>query len=113
MTSPYIMENGEEIRRLEMKTDAAAVVDYARRAGLREGMRVADVCCGAGVTTLTLADAAGPSGSAVGFDASRERIAYASERYGNGSTSFECADVRGPFGESGSFDFAWVRFALE
>ncbi len=107
------MENEEEIRRLEMKTDTAVVEAFAGRAGLVPGMRVADVCCGAGITTAVLASLAGETGSAVGFDASRERIAYASARYGNGRTTFECADVREPFGRPGEFDFVWIRFALE
>lgn len=107
------MENEEEVRRLEMKTDAAVVTSFARRAGLEQGMRVADICCGAGVTTAILAEAVGESGSAVGFDVSSERIEYARGRYGNGRTSFVRADIREPFGEEGTFDFAWVRFALE
>ncbi len=113
MNAAYVMENEEEARRLEMKTDAAVVEAFARRAGLSEGMRVADVCCGAGVTTSVLSAAAGPRGEAVGFDASSGRIAHAAAKYGNRTTSFRLADMRESFGEEGAFDFAWVRFALE
>lgn len=113
MKNAYLMENEEEILRLEMKTDAAVVEAFARRAGLAEGMRVADVCCGAGITTAVLAGLVGESGSAVGFDASEERVAYAAARYGNRRTAFERADVREPFGRAEEFDFVWVRFALE
>lgn len=113
MKTSYLMENEEEVRRLEMKTDAAVVESFARRAGLEKGMRVADICCGAGMTTSILSEVVGDSGSAVGFDASAERIDYASRRYGNARTSFVRADIRKPFDDAGTFDFAWVRFALE
>ena len=107
------MENTEEIRRLELKTDAAVVEEFATRAGLRPGMRVVDVACGAGVTTSILGRLVGESGSAVGLDASRERIEYATERYGDSRTGFEVRDFLQPIIDVGPFDFAWVRFALE
>ena len=113
MNNVYLMENEEEIRRLEMKTDISVVESFAGRAGLVPGMRAADVCCGAGITTAVLASIAGETGSAVGFDASEERLAYAAARYGNARTTFERADVREPFGQAGEFDFVWIRFALE
>ncbi len=107
------MENEAEIRRLEMKTEAPVVEAFALRAGLKPGMRVVDIACGAGVTTSILAGLAGESGSAVGIDASRERIEYARERYGDARTSFAVRDFLQPIEDLGSFDFAWVRFALE
>lgn len=48
MARRYLMENEEEIRRLELKTDAAAVARFAVGAGLRAGMRSApsgNSCC--------------------------------------------------------------------
>jgi ubiquinone/menaquinone biosynthesis C-methylase UbiE len=113
MSTPYLMENEEEIRRLELKTDAAVVERYATMAGLKPGMRVVDVCCGAGVTTSILGKLTGPSGSALGVDFSPERIDHARTQYGNKGTTFVRHDVRQSFSDLGSFDFAWVRFALE
>ena len=113
MKSPYLMENDDEIRRLEMKTDASVVAEFASRAGLKSGMRVADVFCGTGAATAVLSALAGEDGFAAGFDASPSRIAYASERYGNERTRFYLADAKEPFGDRGDFDFVWVRFALE
>ncbi len=113
MKTSYLMENDDEIRRLEIKTDAAVVEGFASRAGLRQGMRVADVFCGSGLTTSILAGIVGDSGSAAGFDASAERIAYARSHYGNERTLFHLADAREPFAVRGDFDFVWARFALE
>src|SRR5215470_17857367 len=48
-------------------------------AGLRRGMRVADLGCGVGMTTTLLADLVGPAGHVVGADASGEQIAQARE----------------------------------
>lgn len=111
--SSYLMENEEEIQRLERKTDAVVVERFARRAGLQEGMRVIDLCCGAGVTTSILGDLVGPTGLAVGVDFSPERLAHAQGRYATSGVSFAQRDVRRPLEGLGTFDFAWVRFALE
>jgi ubiquinone/menaquinone biosynthesis C-methylase UbiE len=113
MKTCYLMENDEETRRLEMKTDASTVAAFATRAGMKPGMRVADVFCGPGLTTSILSGLVGPAGSAAGFDASADRIAHATERYGNERTHFRISDAREPFAQQADFDFAWVRFALE
>jgi len=113
MGASYLMENSEEARRLEMKTDASVVEAFAARAGLKPGMRVVDIACGAGLTTSILGALAGEAGSAVGVDSSPERVEHARERYGNGRTSFVLRDFLRPMGGIGPFDFAWVRFALE
>lgn len=113
MSTTYLMENDEEILRLERKTDASVVEHYASMAGLKPGMRVLDLCCGAGVTTSILGRLTGPSGSAVGIDFSPDRIDHAQRQYGNETTTFVARDVRKPLDGVGKFDFAWVRFALE
>jgi len=113
MSTPYLMENEEEIQRLERKTDAKVVEHFAALAGLKPGMRVVDLCCGAGVTTSILSRLSGPRGAAVGIDFSPQRIDHARAKYGNKKTSFICRDVRLPLEDQGPFDFAWVRFALE
>lgn len=48
MARRYLMENEDEIRRLELKTDAATVERFALGAGLRPGMRSSpsgNYCC--------------------------------------------------------------------
>ncbi len=109
----YLMENEDENRRLEIKTDTAVVQALARRAGLASGMRVLDAVCGPGLTTAALAAVVGERGSAVGFDASEERISHARAAYGDSRTEFHVRDFLKPIEGLGSFDFAWMRFALE
>ena len=113
MSSSYLMENDEEIERLERKTDAGVVERFATRAGLRRGMRVVDLCCGAGVTTAILSKLTGGRGSATGIDFSEDRINHARSRYGGKNTRFVRTDVRQPLTPEGPFNWAWVRFALE
>jgi SAM-dependent methyltransferase len=113
MGTGYIMESAEEALRLEIKTDASVVESFATRAGLREGMRVVDVACGAGLTTTILRGLVGDSGFAVGIDSSPERIEQARARFEDDRTSFAIRDFLKPIDGLGTFDFAWVRFALE
>jgi SAM-dependent methyltransferase len=107
------MENDQESRRLELKTDVGVVRDQARRAGLVPGMRVLDAVCGPGITTAALAEAAGAGGRAVGIDFSVDRIARAREAHGGSGTEFQVRDILEPLGDLGTFDFVWMRFALE
>ncbi len=112
-SAAYIMENDQESRRLELKTDVRVVRDQARRAGLEPGMRVLDAVCGPGITTAALAEAAGEGGSAVGIDFSEDRIARAREAHGGARTEFLVRDILEPLEGLGTFDFIWMRFALE
>lgn len=109
----YIMENDQEILRLELKTEEAKVIEQATRAGLTEGMRVADIGCGTGRTTAILHQIVGPHGYTVGVDGSRDRIRHAMDRYGREGISFVLRDIRQPLEDLGAFDFVWVRFILE
>jgi ubiquinone/menaquinone biosynthesis C-methylase UbiE len=49
-------------------------------AGLRPGMRVLDVCSGAGEVALLVREIVGPEGYVTGFDPSPESVAYANDR---------------------------------
>lgn len=112
MSTPYLMENDDEVRRLEMKTDAFVVEAQARRAGLVPGMRVADMFCGAGLTTAVLSRLTTP-GETIGVDGSPERIEHAECKYAGPATRFVCRDIRQDLSDLGPFDFVWIRFALE
>ncbi|HOV38788.1 MAG TPA: class I SAM-dependent methyltransferase [Spirochaetales bacterium] len=109
----YIMENEDEILRLELKTEESAVVEQAHRAGLREGMRIADIGCGTGRTTSILHKLVGPSGFTLGVDGSKERIRHAVHRYGEPGITFVQRDIRENLQDLGRFDFVWMRFILE
>ncbi len=108
----YLMENDQEITRLELKTDMEAVIRQARWAGLRPGMRVADIGCGPGKTSAILHDLVQPGGSIVGVDASEDRISHARSLYGN-EVNFQCKNFLQPLDDLAAFDFVWVRFVLE
>ncbi len=109
----YLMESAAEGRRLELKTDDAKTTDQATSAGLRPGMRVADLGCGPGRTTALLHDLAQPGGETVGIDFALDRIEYAREHYSRPGLEFHCRDIRKPLTDLGRFDFIWVRFVLE
>mgnify|MGYP001292049046 CR=1 FL=1 len=53
-TGGYLMENRDEIIRLEGKTDPGAFYRQAAWCGVRPGMRVLDAGCGPGLTTSFL-----------------------------------------------------------
>lgn len=63
-----------------MMAEVAAAVLAA--AGARDGERVIDIGCGAGTTTLALADAVGPTGQVTGVDISRPLLELARSRVG-------------------------------
>lgn len=114
MSTPrYLMENEDEIARLEIKTRRSVTENQAIWAGLKPGDRVADIGCGPGKTTDHLCRLVQPGGTAVGIDASPERIAHACKRYGSADIEFVCRDFLSPLDDLGVFDFVWVRFILE
>ncbi|MDT8443336.1 MAG: methyltransferase domain-containing protein [Desulfuromonadales bacterium] len=109
----YLMEDPQEIERLERKTDPQEVLAQARWAGLSEGMRVADIGCGPGLTSSILLHAVQPGGQVVGVDCSAERILHAQTRYQRQGLLFQQENFFGDLSSLGSFDFVWARFVLE
>ena len=109
----YLMENSEEIYRLEQKTDSNSLQKQAIWAGLKPGMRVLDVGCGSGITTKMLKALVGSKGDVVGIDASAQRIAYATKNYSDNGVTFIQKDIYSDMNCLGKFDFIWVRFFLE
>jgi ubiquinone/menaquinone biosynthesis C-methylase UbiE len=112
-TYKYLMENGDESHRLEMKTDFESITATAQWAGLKAGMRVADVGCGPGKITALLHRMAGAGGAAVGIDNSADRIQHATDHYSDEGISFQCRNMLDPLDDLGTFDFVWIRFVLE
>jgi SAM-dependent methyltransferase len=109
----YLMEDLEEAVRLDKKTDPLVVERQALWAGIRPGMRVADLGCGSGKTTSVLFDLVQPGGEAIGIDFSSSRYEFANTHYSAQGLRFICRDVRDPLDDLGLFDFIWVRFLLE
>jgi ubiquinone/menaquinone biosynthesis C-methylase UbiE len=109
----YLMEHDDEAKRLDLKTDRVSVQKQAIWAGIKPGMRVADIGCGSGKTTHFLHGLVQPGGEVVGVDASQTRISHAEEHYGGHGISFACRDFNLPLQDLGLFDFVWVRFVLE
>lgn len=85
-----------------------------QRAGLRRGMRVADLGCGVGMTTALLAELVGPTGHVVGVDASGEQIAQARALLPPGCSNVTF--VRASATDTGlrreTFDLVYCRFLL-
>ena len=111
-TQAYLMENDEEGKRLDMKTDPDAVKEQALWFGIGPGARVLDVGCGPGKTTALLHDLIQPDGEAVGVDISESRIqsrAFILRRKER-ELDFQIRDIRLPMKDLGQFDFIWVRF---
>jgi ubiquinone/menaquinone biosynthesis C-methylase UbiE len=113
MNIDYLMESDDETLRLEMKTDPSIVENQALWAGIKPGMRVADIGCGPGVTTSVLHKLNQPFGETIGFDFSENRLNYAEKNYSQDKLQFVLKDVREPIENVGLFDFVWVRFLLE
>jgi SAM-dependent methyltransferase len=83
-------------------------------AGLRRGMRVADLGCGVGMVTALLADLVGPEGHVVGIDASGAQLAQARERVpvGGANISFVEASATDTGLPRELFDLVYCRFLL-
>ncbi len=109
----YIMESDEETLRLEMKTDIKVVESQALWAGLKPGMKAADIGCGTGKTTSVLHEIVSPDGKAVGIDGSQARLDYAKANYEKEGVQFVYSDILTLDEPLGKFDFIWVRFVLE
>jgi len=109
----YLMESEAEARRLDVKTDPKVVERQALWAGLKPGMRVADLGCGSGKTTFCLKKLAGKAGEAVGIDNATQRIDFAKKNYSTEGIDFLLEDIRSDLSHLGKFDFVWMRFVLE
>jgi ubiquinone/menaquinone biosynthesis C-methylase UbiE len=106
--------SAEELERLETQ---ARIVDPVTRhfwatAGVGPGMRVLDVGCGAGHTTVLLAEMVGEQGHVVGIDNAAEAVAAAQARSRDrGNVSYVHADPT-RYGFDAPFDAVVGRYVL-
>ena len=84
-----------------------------RRADIVEGQVVLDIGCGAGASSMQVADIVGPQGHVLGLDISETLLERAGLRAGDrGNLSFEAADaMTHPF-DTGSFHHLISRFGV-
>jgi SAM-dependent methyltransferase len=84
-------------------------------AGLKPGMRVADIGCGVGQVTVDLAQLVGPTGHVVGVDVSRAQLGQAhrlADQLQLANVSWVEASGGSTGLPSGSFDLVYCRFLL-
>jgi SAM-dependent methyltransferase len=83
-------------------------------AGLRPGMRVADLGCGVGTVTALFGELVGSEGQVVGIDASAAQLAQAREQVNGAGTNvrFVEASALDPGFPPWSFDLVYCRFLL-
>jgi ubiquinone/menaquinone biosynthesis C-methylase UbiE len=85
------------------------------RAGLRPGLRVADVGCGVGIMACWLAGQVGPAGSVVGVDASAEQLEKAratAQAHGLANVTFVEGSAYDLGHLAGGFDVVYARLIL-
>ncbi|HEX5379380.1 MAG TPA: class I SAM-dependent methyltransferase [Phenylobacterium sp.] len=86
-----------------------------RELDLAPGQRVLDIGCGAGQTSLQLAEAVGPTGQVTGVDISRPMLEVARRRVpgaGAGKATFLEADAQTRPFETAAYDAAFSRFGV-
>lgn len=95
----YVLGHSDhELRRLKFQSRywSEATLSLLQAAGIRRGMRVLDLGCGAGDLSFMVASMVGPEGSVIGVDRAPEAIATArsrAARLGFAQTEFRRADV--------------------
>jgi SAM-dependent methyltransferase len=115
-TAPYALATGEAAaHRLNIlhRLYGAGTRRVLFTAGLRRGMRVADLGCGVGMVSALLGELVGPDGHVMAIDGSAQQLAEARERLrGRTNTSFVEASAADTGLPPGSFDLVYCRFLL-
>lgn len=114
----YVLATGdaaEERLGLVEEVHGKDTLRLLQSAGVRRGMRVVDMGCGAGVVTCALARLVGAEGHVVGVDISPEQTAVAERRareHGIHNVTFVTASAYNTGLDRGAFDAAFARFLL-
>jgi SAM-dependent methyltransferase len=115
---PYILATGEKaVSRLDLleRIFGPATRRLLSTAGLRPGMRVAEIGCGTGLTARWVSNEISPGGSLVGVDSSSEQLDIAKKGAAEAGTT-NLSFHEGNAYETGlprdSFDLVYSRFLL-
>ena len=116
MTEYLLGHSPAEFQRLTVQAEFLRPITerMLRAAGLRPGMRVLDLGCGAGDVSLLAAGLVGPEGCVVGVDRVASAVAFAAsraERKGVRNVAFRQGTETG-LGDEAPFDFAVGRYVL-
>jgi SAM-dependent methyltransferase len=117
-TGQYALATGADaVGRLEVlhKVYSPEGREALLRAGLTEGMQVADFGCGSGMTTRMLASLVGPSGTVTGIDLHAAQLEQARNLCaveGVSNTSFIAADACATGLPRNTYDLVYCRFLL-
>src|SRR5262245_10563177 len=116
-TKPYVLATGEAAAyrlRLLHGLYGPGTRRVLLDAGLRPGLRVADLGCGVGMVTALLAELVGPEGHVVGIGVSGAQLAQAREELPAGcrATRLVEASATDTGLPSESFDLVYCRFLL-
>jgi SAM-dependent methyltransferase len=110
----YIMESGDETRRLLVQERTGNAREALLLSGLKPGTRALDVGCGPGGITQMIAELVGPSGQVLGLDMSDERLVEARRlNQDHAHVSFLRSDVRRMDVPDAAYDYAWCQFVLQ
>lgn len=114
----YLLATGEtaiERLRIVEATHGADTQNFLKRAGLKEGLRVADIGCGVGLVSQWIAQQVSPSGEVLGVDVSSAQVETATRL----ATEAGISNVRYSIGSAyntglpkESFDLVYCRFLL-
>ena len=115
---PYILATGEKaVSRLDLleRIFGPATRRLLSTAGLRPGIRVAEIGCGTGLTARWVANEISPGGSLVGVDSSSEQLDIAKKgaaEAGTTNLSFHESNAYETGLPRDSFDLVYSRFLL-
>lgn len=114
----YILSTGaQDVERLRILNQVYGSASHAvlRRAGLAEGLRVAEIGCGTGNMTCWLTRQVGPRGAVIGIDKNEPQIEQARQQAAKQqltNVTFQVGDAYAPGLSPGSFDMAYCRLVL-